>query len=419
MSEHTEYSDIAKLLSELPEIELPASLTAENLFARLDSGDLCLQDAPEPPPNKVISLVKKMRPVMSYAAAFALLVLVYYGAGMNVPAPAASPSSQMYSAAPQVAAAEAAPQNEQAAAPRMAMDAAPEAVASDEVAPATFESNGAGFYSGLVAELRATSGTPKAGEGYQTTKPKSHLIGELTSGELAFSYRAVQDAQGSISVMNKKNNEQISSFATRGNSVLGGFTSGDRLYLLETISYSDSLYSGAALEAVESEEWAGELPVCGAVLISVYSFADPANVMLERSVLQEGEYAFHEEIAGGDGQEPMLLVATSKNIELPVTGGALLCNIAPMVGAGNDTVLTRAVDPSLVKSYPEGGREQFMLLSLLGDSGREPTQTMAVLGSNLLIQPAGKRNFVIFGNADSEAKAIDSIELGDVTIELR
>ena len=139
-----EILEAKELLAELPEITLPESLTPEALWARLDAGELT---APQPPTamDNFIDLTRRMRPVLSYAAIFILMVAVYYGTGMDraaqsyssaAPAPMAmsiaadNAQPDMAAAQPRMAAPQGAPEPE--AAPNAAPEAAPEAAMNGE-----------------------------------------------------------------------------------------------------------------------------------------------------------------------------------------------------------------------------------------------------------------------------------------------
>lgn len=77
-----EIQEMQTLLAELPDIALPESLTAEALFARMDAGELA-QPKTSTRMGRVIDLTRRMRPALSYAAVFILMVVVYYGTGMD------------------------------------------------------------------------------------------------------------------------------------------------------------------------------------------------------------------------------------------------------------------------------------------------------------------------------------------------
>lgn len=69
----------------LPAVTLPASLTAESLWARMDAQDSWTADLPAPAPKegKAVAFVRRFRPVLSYAAVFLVMVVVYYSAGLD------------------------------------------------------------------------------------------------------------------------------------------------------------------------------------------------------------------------------------------------------------------------------------------------------------------------------------------------
>ncbi|MEG1874542.1 MAG: hypothetical protein RR185_03145 [Angelakisella sp.] len=81
-----EFSTVTERLAQLPPVTLPDSLTAAALFAKMDA-----QQLPQATPAArrqdskavVLHFVSQYRSVLTYAAAFAVLVLVYYGAGFN------------------------------------------------------------------------------------------------------------------------------------------------------------------------------------------------------------------------------------------------------------------------------------------------------------------------------------------------
>ena len=76
-----EYFDIYSRLDALDPVALPKSLSSACLFEKLDRMEAAPEAgrAPLPKPVRVL----RWRPVMSYAAAFLLLVAVYYGTGMS------------------------------------------------------------------------------------------------------------------------------------------------------------------------------------------------------------------------------------------------------------------------------------------------------------------------------------------------
>lgn len=104
-------------LSRLDEPELPPSLTAEALFARLDEGTLALpEEAPAKKEQKVIPWGKSARRWLPLAACLALVLLLYrgYEVGLarnfskNAPQMAASGAPEPAAAAPPQSSAEAA-----------------------------------------------------------------------------------------------------------------------------------------------------------------------------------------------------------------------------------------------------------------------------------------------------------------------
>lgn len=76
-----EYPGLAERLGVLEPVELPASLSSRNLFEKMDrmAESTPRDETRHGAPAKIF----RWRPVMSYAAAFLLLVAVYYGVGMS------------------------------------------------------------------------------------------------------------------------------------------------------------------------------------------------------------------------------------------------------------------------------------------------------------------------------------------------
>ena len=100
-------------LQDLPEVRLPASLTAESLFERLDELEQKEAESQQQQKNGKVLFWKTWRPVLSYAAVFILLVAVYYGMGIDTQKPAQLMSSD--AAVSQQTAEAALPQAQQAA----------------------------------------------------------------------------------------------------------------------------------------------------------------------------------------------------------------------------------------------------------------------------------------------------------------
>lgn len=427
-----EYADIQKLLSELPEITLPQSLTAESLFARMDGGTLSAE--PEPATKKsnrtFVDFTRRYRPAMSYAAAFALLVLVYYGAGMSGGAPAPMAAPQMASPMEQNAPPEmaVAPQSSAAIAPEAVMEAldeiaAPQAENGPELRSAAApEQLGAtfAFYADLAAELRKTP----ADEG-ASAAPQGMLAGTAggatnnatlaRSEGLLYRHEAAEDGSNSVVIYNDKTGARLGDFAVATGDILELIPMDKNLLVLAQVPYSEALYSGDATTPIESgPAEPALLPDCGAVLVTSYSVADPAKVTTTTSFAQEGSYR------GYNVRDNALLIFSIKSPALPQLGGALLGNLAPMVSTGNNNVLTRAVDPQDVYIYPQGGKEEYLLLSNLRPAGGNwRVSTKVVLGSGLGFQPGGKTNFVLSEAATSGSKALDTFLLDDMTIEMR
>ncbi len=76
-----EYSDLTRRLAVLDTVEMPRSLSSRELFEKMDR--MAEEGQKEEPGAPVRGRVFYWRPVMSYAAAFLLLVAVYYGAGLG------------------------------------------------------------------------------------------------------------------------------------------------------------------------------------------------------------------------------------------------------------------------------------------------------------------------------------------------
>lgn len=143
----------------IPELTLPDSLTAARLWARVDAGELTdagEQDMEEAPheQSKVIELMHRYRPILSYAAVFVAMVLVYYGAGLD-----SSPVVQ-----PDMSAAAAVPE---AAMPRMVMSSGAPAANENAAAPAATPMPEAAQQAPMMAESppRAYNGIPEAYSG--------------------------------------------------------------------------------------------------------------------------------------------------------------------------------------------------------------------------------------------------------------
>lgn len=420
-----EREKIAKLLSGLPEVTLPESLTAEKLFQRMDSGELTVQ--PEVFHEKVTPL-RRWRPVLSYAAAFALLVLVYYGAGLDSqPKHFAGPETSMPAAAAAdsgVMGMRAAPSGVENATAGNGGEAAiaesaDEAVSMDEAAP-----NGVmlaapmsgsvlpEYYIQLAAELReqavATGESPE--QRYASQGDRDMTVAD---GELLYRYNYQDDAVNTLTVLNNKNGALLASFDAQGDSIIEILPVGGRVYLLEQ-QYTGELYAGDSMLAVEytAGRVSGELPSCGMVRVTVYDTSQPESISAAAGFVQEGRYLGHQ-LTGST-----LTVASLKDIMLPEEGDAMLCNIAPMVG---DDSLSESIDPERVHRYPEENGQQYLLLGSLEETRESGWQYTAhsVLGSRLSFQSGDKVGFVFSEAASSGGKPLESFRLGSMTIEMR
>lgn len=112
----------------LPAVTLPASLTSESLWVRMDTQDELAANTTKnaPKEGKAIAFVRRFRPVLSYAAVFLVMVAVYYSAGLD-----SSPVAiQQDMAAPRAAVAE------NPAGEPMVMMASPEMTDESEMADA-------------------------------------------------------------------------------------------------------------------------------------------------------------------------------------------------------------------------------------------------------------------------------------------
>lgn len=162
MQEKDDLNYLQERFAALPEVMLPDSLRAEALFAKLDA-------EPEVPSQKpkraaVVEFVHRYRAVLSYAAAFALLVLVYYGVGLDqslTPAPMAAPQQMMAAPASSSMAAAAA-----AAEPAANEFAVPMAADSADL-PETEQEKTAGDVDGGTGAAAEPSAAPRLMSGPQ------------------------------------------------------------------------------------------------------------------------------------------------------------------------------------------------------------------------------------------------------------
>lgn len=427
MSEYPEYSDLELLLSELPEVTLPESLTAETLFSKMDA----MADAPKT--VKFLSLPRRWKPMLAYAAAFAVLVLVYYSAGLNrtgsqggleaTPAPAAA-APQAMMASEESMEDTGAPLAENGAMPKAAETPQSSSAQGDMASPRMAAADDPNdYYRALVSELNGPYYSKRYAGEDPTSPAEPSIVRQLArkddqNGDLLYTYDYNPEGNSTVTIQNNVrysnlNAVTLGSFSTQGDSIIDLVPLDQTLYVLEQVDYRDGLYTGDAL--TELLPGAGSLrPDCGGVLITRYNIADPQAVTISSSLLQEGSYRSH---IVQDGQ---LLVTSVKTLALPQEGGALLCDLAPMMG---DTLLTHAIAPEDVRRYPPSQAEkpeEYLLLSALGGTAAQPTIiTKAVLGSGLSFQPSGKTSFILSETAVSGTQALDSFSLGDIMVEMR
>lgn len=167
MEDNKDFDFIKAQFDSLPAVALPASLTAESLWARMDADQTPEEDAPRD--GKVLAFTRRFRPVLSYAAVFVVLVAVYYSAGLDR-SPVAM--EQMDYAAPQAATAE-----EPAQGP-MLMMASPEmeGTPAPQAAPrmSAMEGNDAGTQNSASPEANPNADTANEAVGYGAVADDSY-----------------------------------------------------------------------------------------------------------------------------------------------------------------------------------------------------------------------------------------------------
>lgn len=308
MQNNDDLSYLQERFAALSEVTLPDSLRAEALFAKLDAEP----EAPSPKPKRaaVVEFVHRYRAVLSYAAAFALLVLVYYGVGLDqslTPAPMAAPQKMM--AAP-----------------------ASSSMAAAAAEPAANE---------LAMPMAADS----------TDLPETEQ--EKTAG-------AVDEGAGVA----------------------------PRL-----------MSSPQPLTELQLQNASVRLEELGSAVQLVVRCADSTD----RVFTQQGGYLY---LGLVEGEPDRLLLAT-------------LTDAGQVPQIGSDS-LSEPVAAASILSYPGDKLDQYMVLTVLdAATGTALRETAAVLGSHLILQPLGEGSYVVFSDAQSDARAIASLELGGATIELR
>ncbi|MEG0943398.1 MAG: beta-propeller domain-containing protein [Angelakisella sp.] len=424
MENNQDFDFIKAQLSALPDVALPASLTAESLWARIDTGELTAEADAEPKQGKVVELIRSWRPVLSYAAVFVLMVAVYYGAGLNkapgemmkmdAPAPEAMPMAAPPAAPAAPAAAEETQQyrsslmSEKSAEDTgdMVADALPQAATLYSLtAPETIS-----YYQALTAELRGKGVTASVQEaGVRDGAALNHDMA-VTDGKQLYMYEYIEGQPNQISIYSDKSRQQLGSFAVNGGRVIDLISTGSNLLVIEQAEDSAVLYAGDGMIPVEdSAGSATQLPNCGATMVTAYNVEDPQNVFEVYNFMQEGQYLSHRWI------DNRLVMASQKLIDLPESG-TVLCNVAPMIATQNNSFY--AVMPT---RYPEGEPNEYLVLSSVWnpDAAGWDANTVAVLGSRLDVQLSGKVAFVLSADAKAASKPFESLPLGNITVELR
>ena len=438
-------------LQDLPEVRLPASLTAESLFERLDELEQKEAESQQQQKNGKVLFWKTWRPVLSYAAVFILLVAVYYGMGIDTQKPAQLMSSD--AAVSQQTAEAALPQAQQAApteenaSPRayLAQEApqgdAPAEAPAEESAPAadtrqdspgeneigpmlassgeataqskanSEEDSTTAYYTGVVEALRQVEFWPETQTEQLPQLPGNEIV--VRDGDLYFRYKNIDGQPNIVEIYQDKGLTPVSSFQVADAVIVDLVPLGDRLAVVEQEDDSSALYTGQLLTPLE-EGQAAALPQCGAVTVSVYDLSDLEQPRLVESFTQDGKYLDHMPTENG------LVMVTRKHIDLTEGQAALLCHGAPIIRQGNNAV-AQALSPQQVTAYQgETGRE-YVVLSLVDLSGEDrPTQTQAVLGSRLNVQLSPNAIFVLDSEAqDNGGKPQAVFDLGEIEVQLR
>ena len=445
-----ELEEIRRRFEELPEVRLPASLTAENLFARLNElEEKEKQQSSQQPQRegKVISLWRAWRPVLSYAAVFVLLVAVYYGMGIDTQKPSQLMASDQAVTAQmdQAEGAEESSENQtaattEAAAPRVYAAQAPEEAEGSEETGATSDAGAPSnsqedleapllsavreeeekesetdgllaYYGEIVQQLRQAEFWPETEIPEQPQLLGNEIV--VRQGDLYFRYKNIDGQPNVVEIYQDKGLTPIASFQVADAVIIDLVPMGERLAVIEEEPDAVRLYTGQLLAPLESAD-AAALPECGAVTVSVYDISNLEQPVLLESFTQDGRYLNHMTTEEG------LVIATRKHIDLEEEKAALLCHAAPVVCRQGDET-AQALVPEQVTAYPDETWREYVVLSLVDLSGEDrPVETQAVLGSRLSVQLSPTAIFVL----DSEAKENGGhpqavVSLGELEIQLR
>ncbi len=387
-----------ELLKSIPSPDFPQSLSAESLFAKMDSGELSIDNMGDNVidlnTNTKFNIKHYLKPILTYASVFIIAVFIYYTMDLDIP----SYTEEINTVSQSATALSLDTPTSVAVSPeeKSSLIAVPETITKSIKGNFSEEENLMHFYNDIMHTLPQKENIyyPPHIESFKNSNGKKHS---------SINYNEQNDTS-EIQILDKENLH--STIKIKGGAI--DFFSIDNNNIGIISSYTDTkdLYKNDLLKQYSFDGIVDENDFNNVTYFSLYNIEDKNNPQLMYTSLQEGKYIKHKV------EKDKVIVATYK----PITEKGI---VAPLV-AENDNVFM-PINPQNIYKFKDIPNNEYIILSLCEFGNNTPrVQSKAVLGNNMIVDiNTLMKNITIFAqDIETDVNKIIDFELADYKVRL-
>ncbi len=388
--------EIEELLKSIPSPDFPQSLSAENLFAKMDSGELSIDNMGgniiDLNANKKFNIKPYLKPILAYASIFIIAVFIYYTMDLDNASYIETNNARQQDTTFSIDAPAVTVKSEE----KSSLIAVPETTSKSIKENLSEEENLMHFYDDIMQTL------PQKKNVYYPPhiEPSENSNNQNRSSS---NYNEQNDTS-EIQILDK--GKLLSTIQVKGGAIDFFSIDNNNIGIISSYKNTKDLYNNDLLKQYSFDGIVDENDFNNVTYFSLYNIEDKNNPQLMYTSLQEGEYIKHKV------DKDKVIVATYK----PITDKGI---VAPLV-AENDNVFM-PINPQNIYKFKDIPNNEYIILSLCEFGDNTPSvQSKAVLGNNMIVDiNTLMKNITIFAqDIETDVNKIIDFELADYKVRL-